>query len=66
MFKLVDLICRNPKCSQERIEDLLTERELRDGMPCPRCGETMEVDMTNRPQHGRHLSWSKWRVGLGS
>lgn len=66
MFKLVDLICNNEACTLEPYEDLLTNEELVNGVVCPLCGKPLEIDTTNKPRHGKHLSWATWRVDLGN
>ena len=65
MLKLIDLICKNPKCKQEPYEDLLSDEEIQQEIKCPLCGKPLVVDLLNRPMHKKHLSWSKWNVDLG-
>lgn len=60
---MLDFKCE--KCGHIEEELFRGSREELDAttIQCPECDGDMKPIFQNRPTHGKHASWTTWRVG---
>lgn len=61
-YTLLDFRCENDNCPVEQHEELVTQEELEQGVPCPECGIPMKKATFCSQAYGRHGSWAMWRL----
>lgn len=61
MWVMLEFVCE--KCGHE-FEELVKRSEI-DQVRCPKCQVGSAQQVLANPKHGKHVSWSSWRVGHG-